>query len=103
MKFKFNRKISERLSAEQVLHSVFFDEDSDVSDGDSSDDGADRVYAYSGQQHYDPAEVLALNSGVVSRQKVDTISPDLNCEATSCDSTDIEGHHFESGKLELLL
>ena len=57
--------MSERLSAEQVIHSVFLDEDSDFSDfsgGDSSDDGADRVYLYSGQQHFDPAEVLALSS-----------------------------------------
>ena len=43
-KFLINRKISERLSAEQVIHSVFLDEDSDFSGGDSSDDGADRVY-----------------------------------------------------------
>ena len=53
--------MSERLSAEQVIHSVFLDEDSDISDfsgGDSSDVGADGVYAYSGQQHFDPAEVL---------------------------------------------
>ena len=57
--------MSERLSAEQVIHLVFLDEDSDISDfssGDSSDDGADRVYLYSGQQHFDPAEVLALSS-----------------------------------------
>ena len=54
--------MSERLSAEQVIHSVFLDEDSDFSGGDSSDDGADRVYLYSGQQHFDPAEVLALSS-----------------------------------------
>ena len=50
---------------EQVNHSVFSDEDSDISDfsgGDSSDAGADRVYLYSGQQHFDPAEVLALSS-----------------------------------------
>ncbi len=31
--------MSERLSAEQVLHSVFSDDDSDVSGCDSSDDG----------------------------------------------------------------
>ena len=57
--------MSEQLSAEQVIHSVFLDEDSDISDfsgGDSSDDGADRVYLYSGQQHFDPAKVLALSS-----------------------------------------
>ena len=57
--------MSERLSAEQVIHSVFLDKDSDISDfsgGDSSDDGADRVYLYSGQQYFDPAEVLALSS-----------------------------------------
>ena len=57
--------MSERLSAEQVIHSVFLDEDSDISDfsgGDGGDDGADRVYLYSGQQHFDPAEVLALSS-----------------------------------------
>ena len=53
-KFKnvlINRKMSEQLSAEQVIHSVFLDEDSDISDfsgGDSSDDGGDRVYLYSG-------------------------------------------------------
>ena len=57
--------MSEWLSAKQVIHSVFLDEDSDISDfsgGDSTDDGADRVYLYSGQQHFDPAEVLALSS-----------------------------------------
>ena len=57
--------MSEWLSAEQVIHSVFLDEDSDISDfsgGDSSDDGADRVYLYTGQQQFDPAEVLALSS-----------------------------------------
>ena len=57
--------MSEWLSAEQVIHSVLLDEDSDVTDissGDSSDDGADGVYAYSGQQHFDPVEVLALSS-----------------------------------------
>ena len=57
--------MSERLSAEQVIHSVFLDEDSDISDfsgGDSSVDGTDRIYLYSGQQHFDPAEVLALSS-----------------------------------------
>ena len=57
--------MSERLSAEQVIHSVFLDEDSDISDfsgGDSNDDGVDRVYLYSDQQHFDPAEILALSS-----------------------------------------
>ena len=57
--------MSERLSAEQVIHSIFLDEDSDIFDfsgGYSFDDGADRVYLYSGQQHFDPAEVLALSS-----------------------------------------
>ena len=57
--------MSERLPAEQVIHLVFLDEDSDISDfsgGDRSVDGADRVYLYSGQQHFDPAEVLALSS-----------------------------------------
>ena len=57
--------MSERLSAEQVIHSVFLDEDSDISDfsgGDSSDGGVDRVYLYSGQQHFDPAQVLTLSS-----------------------------------------
>ena len=57
--------MSERLSAEQVTHLVFLDEDSDISDfsgSNSSDDGADRVYLYSDQQHFDPAEVLALSS-----------------------------------------
>ena len=57
--------MSEWLSAEQVIHSVFLDEDSDIFDfsgGDSSDDGTDRVYLYSGQQHFDPAEVLVLCS-----------------------------------------
>ena len=57
--------MTELLSAEQVIRSVFLVEDSDISDfsgGHSSDDGADRVYLYSGQQHSDPAEVLALSS-----------------------------------------
>ena len=57
--------MSEQLSAEQVIHSVFLDEDSNISDfsgRDSSDDGANRVDLYSGQQHFDPAEVLALSS-----------------------------------------
>ena len=56
--------MSERLSAEQVIHSVFLDEDYDISDfsGGDSSDGADRVYLYSGQQHFDPAKVLALSS-----------------------------------------
>ena len=52
-KFKnvlINRKMSEQLSAEQVIHSVFLDEDSDSDffGGDSSDDGCDRVYLYNG-------------------------------------------------------
>ena len=58
--------MSERLPAEQVINSVFLNEDSDIaifSGGDGSDDGADRVYLYSDQQHFDPAEVLALSSG----------------------------------------
>ena len=52
--------MSERLSAQQVIHPVFLDKYSDVSDAsgrDNSDDGAVRVYAYS-EQHFDPAEVL---------------------------------------------
>ena len=57
--------MSVRLSAVQIIHSIFLDEDSDIFDfsgGDSSDDGANRVYLYSGQQHFDSAEVLALSS-----------------------------------------
>ncbi len=93
--------MSERLSAEQVLHSVFSDDDSDISGCDSSDDGGDGVYAYSGQQHYDPDEVLALSSGVISGQTLDSTSTAIDYEASN-QSTTIEDHIFElPGILEL--
>ena len=42
---------------------LLFDDDFGVSEGDSSDEDGDGVFAYAGQQHFDSAEVVALSKG----------------------------------------
>ena len=52
------------LKTDEVVE-LLFDDDFGVSEGDSSDEDGEGVFAYAGQQHFDSAEVAALSKGVV--------------------------------------
>ena len=57
--------MSNRLTEEEVVEFMFKEDDSDISEGGSSDEEGEGVYAYAGQQHFDSAEVASLSEGVV--------------------------------------
>ena len=57
--------MSKFLSVDEVVERLF-DNDFSFSEGDSSDEKGEGIFAYAGQPHIDAAEVAALNRGVVS-------------------------------------
>ena len=57
--------MSKFLSVDEVVERLF-DDDFSFSEGDSSDEKGEGIFAYAGQPHIDAAEVAALNRGVIS-------------------------------------
>ncbi len=56
---------SKQLSTDEVVE-LILDNDFDFSEGDSSDEEGGGLYAYTGQQHFDSAEVAAFSRGITA-------------------------------------
>ena len=77
---------------------LLFDDDFGVSEGDSSDEDGDGVFAYASQQHFDSAEVAALSKGIVTipigASTHDSV-PDQRDGSGNKETADIERQEFE--------